>query len=476
MGEIAGFLEIKRKLASKRPILERIKDYKELYLPFPEDHLRNQAARCMECGTPFCHDYTGCPLGNLIPDWNDLMNKGRLEEAIELLHKTNNFPEFTGRVCPAPCETACVLGLIDDPVTIKQIEKAIIEEAFSKGLVRPIFSTRHTGVSVAVVGSGPSGLAAAQQLARAGFAVSVFEKSDRIGGLLRYGIPDFKLNKAVLDRRLKQLEDEGIEFNTSVNVGVDVPLNRLKETHDAVLLAIGAEEPRDMDVPGRKLKGIHFAMDYLTQQNRLLCGDHIDSTDTIDAKNKVVVIIGGGDTGADCLGTAHRQGAKHVYQFEILPKPPSYRSPKTPWPYWPYTLRASEAHEEGGERRWSVLTKGFKGENGHVKELYGVEVEWINEDNLTRPTMREILGSEFCIQVDLVIFAMGFIGPNEYILNQCGLYLNNCGILDINKNFMTEVEGVFVAGDVHRGASLVVWAIWEGRQAAKGIDAYLKAK
>lgn len=474
MGKPTGFLEYPREIPPKRTVQERILDFEEAELPFERVLIVHQAARCMECGTPFCHDYTGCPLGNLIPDWNDAMYRGRLEDAIELLHKTNNFPEFTGRVCPAPCESACVLGLIDDPVAIKVIEKNIIEEAFAKGLVMADPPSRSTGNCIAVVGSGPCGLAAAQELRRLGHEVTVFERADRIGGLLRYGIPDFKLDKEILERRLRLMQQEGVEFRPGVHIGVDISFEILRQDFDAVVLAIGATKPRDLPIEGAELKGVHFAMEYLTQQNKFLAGDEIAEDRLIDAKDKVVAIIGGGDTGADCLGTAIRQGARRVYQLEILPEPPTKRAPFTPWPHWPYMLRKSDAHEEGGERLWSVQTAKLDGKDGHVQRLYASRVVWEKGSSGAMPIMEKIPGSDFHLEVDLVLLAMGFLGPEDTLPKQASLFRTAKNTIQADRNGMTSQDGVFVAGDAHRGASLVVWAIWEGRQVAKGVNRYLR--
>jgi glutamate synthase (NADPH/NADH) small chain len=464
MGKATGFKEYAREMPTRRPVAERINDYFEIYQPFPEEHVREQGARCMDCGIPFCH--TGCPLANIIPDWNDLVYRYRWKEAIRVLHATNNFPEFTGRICPAPCEAACVLGISEPPVTIKVIEKTIIEHAFREGWIVPEPPEQRTGKRVAIVGSGPSGLAAAQQLNRAGHEVTVFEKNDRIGGLLRYGIPDFKLEKHVLDRRLSQMEQEGVKFQLRAHVGQNVPVEELRTEFDAILLAGGAESPRDLPVPGRELKGIHFAMEFLPQQNRRVAGD--SEPNGILATDKNVVIIGGGDTGADCLGTTHRQKAKSVQQFEILPKPPDDRSPSTPWPLWPLQLRIEGAHEEGGIRNWAVATTQFTGdENGRVRQLHGIRVG-------PPPKFELMPGSEFILDVELVLLAMGFIGPvREGMIEQLGVKLDARGNLATNDQFMTSVPGIFATGDMRRGQSLVVWAIAEGRRAACGIDNYL---
>ena len=467
MGKVTGFKEYTREMPVRRDVAERINDYFEVYQEFPQSKLRTQAARCMDCGVPFCH--TGCPLNNIIPDWNDLAYRDRWKEAIRVLHFTNNFPEFTGRICPAPCEAACVLGINEPPVTIKQIEKTIIEHAFREGWIVPEPPLYLTGKRVAVVGSGPAGLAAAQQLARAGHSVTVFEKADRIGGLLRYGIPDFKLEKYVVDRRLHQMEAEGVKFQTSAHVGHNVPAEDLRKEFDAILLAGGAESPRNLNVPGRELKGIHFAMQYLPQQNRVVAGDRVENQ--ILATGKCVVIIGGGDTGADCLGTAHRQKPASVHQFEIMPMPPPERSPGTPWPLWPLQLRTESAHEEGGIRDWSINTSHFTGdENGNVKKLHAIRVG-------PPPKFEAIPGTEFALDVDLVLLAMGFTGPvRNGMIEQFGLKLTERGNVATDENYMTSVPGIFAAGDARRGQSLVVWAISEGRQAARALDRFLMGK
>ncbi len=466
MGKDTGFKEYPRELAPRRPANERVNDWFEIYLDFPEEKLRKQGARCMDCGVPFCH--TGCPVNNIIPDWNDLVYRGRWREALRTLHATNNFPEFTGRICPAPCEAACVLGLIEPPVTIKQIEKNIIERGFAEGWVIPEPPSSRTGKRVAIVGSGPAGLAAAQQLCRAGHWVTVFEKADRIGGLLRYGIPQFKMEKHLVDRRLKQMEAEGVEFLPNSHVGQNVAWEDLRKDFDAVLLAGGAENPRDLNVPGRKLNGIHFAMDYLPQQNKECEGDVIPDTDRILATGKRVVIIGGGDTGADCLGTAHRQKCASVHQFELLPMPPLDRCPSTPWPLWPMQLRVEGAHEEGGKREWSIATTEFTGDaGGTVKQLHAVRVG-------SAPKFEPVAGTEFTMEADLVLLAMGFTGPvRKGLLDQIGVDLDARGNVKADSDYMSTMPGVFAAGDVRRGQSLVVWAIAEGRQAAAGIDRYL---
>jgi len=466
MGNPIGFLEIGRVNFERRAVQERIYDWKEVYKNFPEEQLQAQASRCMDCGIPFCHQ--GCPLGNIIPDWNDLVYRGQWQDALYRLLATNNFPEFTGRICPAPCEGSCVLGINADPVTIKNIEVTIIDRAFKEGLIRPRRPMVRTGKAVAVVGSGPAGLAAAAQLNQAGHWVTVFERADRVGGLLRYGIPEFKMEKQIVDRRLNIMKEEGVMFRTNANVGVNVAVVELQREFNAILLAGGATAARDLPVPGRELKGIHFAMDYLPLQNKRCEGDAITDAEFITAKDKHVVIIGGGDTGADCLGTAHRQGAKSIVQFELLPRPPAERAPDNPWPNWPNIFRTSSAHEEGGEREYCVLTKSFTGRDGQVSQLHAVRVEFEGR------TMKEIPGSEFSLDADLVLLAMGFLGPERKgMLEQLGVGINERGNVTTNPQKMTTVRGIFAAGDMARGQSLVVWAIREGRQAAKFIDEYL---
>jgi glutamate synthase (NADPH/NADH) small chain len=470
MAKATGFMEFGRQTPTRRPVSERVHDWLEVYEDFPVEDLKQQAARCMDCGIPFCHQ--GCPLGNIIPDWNDLVYRDNWRDAIDRLHATNNFPEFTGRLCPAPCEAACVLGINADPVTIKQVEVSIIDRAWDEGWVKPERSTRVTGKSVAVVGSGPAGLAAAQQLARAGHSVTVFERDDRIGGLLRYGIPDFKMEKRFLDRRLAQMEAEGVAFKPSTNIGADIDAHELLSKFHAVCLTGGATWARDLEVPGRDLKGVHFAMEYLPLQNKRNAGDEIPDEDFITAKGKRVIILGGGDTGADCLGTAHRQGAKEVLQYELLPKPPDSRSDAMPWPTYPMIYRTSAAHEEGGERDYSILTKRLSGQDGVLKKLHGVRLEWVNEGG--RQVMKEIADSEFEEDVDLLLLAMGFLGPERPgMLDQLGVELDARGNVRADENKMTSVPGVFTAGDMTRGQSLIVWAIAEGRAAARGIDQYL---
>lgn len=465
MGKITGFLEFEREEIARRSVTERVQDWREIELPVIQDQLTRQGARCMDCGIPFCN--TGCPLGNLIPDWNEHTYRGAFSTAIESLHSTNNFPEVTGRVCPAPCEAACTLGINAKPVSIKQIEHSIADKAFEEGWVVPQPPRARTGKRVAVVGSGPAGLAAAQQLARAGHSVTVFEKSDKIGGLMVYGIPDFKLDKHIIARRVEQMKQEGVEFKVNVEVGRDISYDQLKSEFAAVCVAIGSKVPRDLKVPGRELKGVHFAMDFLEQQNRRNSGNPI-SGEEISAKGKHVVVIGGGDTGSDCIGTSHRQGAKSVTNFEIMPKPPESRAESTPWPMWPLMLRTSSSHEEGGTREFAVMTDKFSGENGVIKKVHAVHVA------LEAGKVNRVAGSEFEIEADLVLLAMGFLHPEPVgLLAQLGAEKDARGNLKIDKSFMTTVPGVFAAGDCQRGQSLVVWAIADGRKAARGIDAYL---
>src|SRR4051812_13347225 len=474
MGKPTGFIEIHRKKHPTRPVAERIHDWREVYLPYPEAGLQEQGARCMDCGIPFCHN--GCPLGNLIPDWNDLVYRDRWKAAIDRLHATNNFPEFTGRLCPAPCEGSCVLGINDDPVTIKSIEVSIIDRAFGEGWVTAQPPETRTGRSVAVVGSGPAGLATAAQLNRAGHTVTVFERADRIGGLLRYGIPAFKLEKRFLDRRLDLLAQEGIVFQTNANIGVDVRVEELKAQFDAVVLAGGSTRPRDLPVPGRELRGIHFAMEYLTLQNRRNEGEQIPDDAFITAKDKHVIIIGGGDTGADCLGTAHRQGAKSVHQLELLSRPPDDRAPGNPWPLWPNVFRVSSAHEEGGERLYSIATQKFTGDaQGRVTTLHAAQVEMVNKNG--RMEFNTVPGTELQLNADLVLLAMGFVGPETNgMLQKLGVRMTERGTVWRDERWMTSVPGVFTAGDMQRGQSLIVWAIAEGRSCARGVDEYLMGR
>ena len=472
MGSPRGFLTIRRATPARQPVEQRVHHWKEFYVPLSDDALGAQGARCMDCGVPFCQSETGCPVQNLIPEWNELVHAGKWRDASEILHSTNNFPEFTGRLCPAPCESACVLSLIEQPVSIRSIEQSIVDRAFREGWVVPRPPTRESGHRVAVIGSGPAGLAAAQQLRRSGHAVVVYERADRVGGLLRYGIPDFKLQKSVLDRRIDQLVAEGVGFRTSVTVGDDIGTDDLHRDFDAVCLAIGAPRARDLVVPGRRLSGIHFAMDFLAQQNRRLAGDVIDSGEVISARDKHVIIIGGGDTGSDCAGTCVRQGARSVRQFELLPQPPDDRSPSTPWPLWPMQLRSSHAHEEGCERDWSIATTAFSGPAGSVRALHAVRVEsQLQHDG--RLVNRPVPGSEHTTDADLVLLAMGFVGVDQ------SRFLDRLGVREERGSVVTDAEhrtgvaGVFAAGDARRGASLIVWAIREGRDAAAAIDRYL---
>jgi glutamate synthase (NADPH/NADH) small chain len=471
MAKITGFMEYHRAKQPYRPLGERVHDWRQVLNAWQPATLNQQAARCMDCGIPFCHQ--GCPLGNLIPDWNDLVYRERWRDAIDRLHATNNFPEFTGTLCPAPCEGSCVLGINDDPVTIKAVELTIIDRAFAEGWVVPCPPAVETGKRVAVIGSGPAGLAAAQQLRRAGHRVTVYERDDRIGGLLRYGIPEFKMEKRVLNRRLDQMRAEGVEFRVNANVGVNLSVDEIRSGSDAILLAGGATEPRDLPVPGRDLNGVCYAMQYLTQQNRRCEGDAIDADQFITARDKHVVIVGGGDTGADCLGTAHRQGAKHILQLEILPRPPDQRAADNPWPEWPRIYRVSSAHEEGGERVYSASTRRFIDDGkGNVKALELVEVEAQTIDG--RMTFVEKPETAHEIPCDLALLAMGFVGPERPgLLEQLGVDLTPRGNVARDRNWMTSVDGVFTAGDMQRGQSLIVWALAEGRSAARGIDLYL---
>ncbi|MBW8065519.1 MAG: glutamate synthase subunit beta [Nitrospira sp.] len=470
MADPKGFMKYAREGPKRRPVELRLMDWKEFYEPISEDKLKAQGARCMDCGVPFCQSHNGCPVVNLIPEWNDLVHRGRWEDALKALHTTNNFPEFTGRLCPAPCESACVLAINEDPVSIRIIEWNIIDRGFDEGWVQPILPVSHTGKAVAVVGSGPAGLTAAQQLARAGHSVTVFEKADRIGGLLRYGIPEFKMEKWVIDRRLEQMQAEGVQFKTGVHVGVDIDAETLRRQYDAICLAMGAEQARELPVPGRELKGIHLAMDYLTQQNKRNAGDSI-LEEPITAKGKRVVILGGGDTGSDCLGTTHRQGCTEVHQFELLPEPPPQRAESTPWPLWPMQLRSSHAHEEGCDRQWNVSTTRFTGHNGQVTKLHAARVLFENGKFTPVPN------SEVEMEADLVLLAMGFTGPVKHgLLDSLGVQYDARGNAAVDENCMTNVPGVFAGGDVKRGASLIVWAIAEGRKLAAGVDTYLHAR
>jgi glutamate synthase (NADPH/NADH) small chain len=484
MGDIRGFLKYDRELPRHRPVAVRVRDWREVYEPFPDESVRQQAARCMDCGIPFCHE--GCPLGNLIPEWNDLVYRDRWAAASERLHATNNFPDFTGRLCPAPCEASCVLGINAPPVTIKQVEYEIVERAWAEGWLTPILSTTRTSRQVAIVGSGPAGLAAAQQLARAGHSVVVFERAARPGGLLRYGIPEFKMEKRVLDRRLDQLVAEGVEFRCGVTVGTPaadapaaaargesvLPASALTEDFEAVLLATGSTVPRDLEIPGRQLSGVHQAMDYLTSANRVQEGSLFEPL--IGAAGKNVVIIGGGDTGADCLGTAHRQRARSVRQLEVMPQPPSSRRPEDPWPTWPTILRTYPAHEEGGERLFSISTAAFIGDDtGHVAALRAHEVH-LTTDGAGRPSFVPVAGSQVELGCDLVLLALGFSGPERSgLVADLGLDVNERGTVATDASWQTNLDGVFACGDVTKGQSLVVWAIAEGRSAAAAIDRYL---
>jgi len=475
MGDPKGFLKVKRATTQYRPVCERIKDYSHVFILRSERGSKEQASRCMDCGTPFCH--WGCAAGNYIPEWNDLMFNGRWRKAFELLDATNNLPEITGRVCPAPCEYACILGINDDPVTIRENELAIIEYAFKEGLIKPNPPRRRTGKKIAIIGSGPTGLSCAAQLNKAGHKVTVFEHDDKVGGILRYGIPDFKLEKWVIDRRIKIWQKEGIEFITNINVGQDYSTSKLIKTFDVLCLAGGSRVPRDLNIEGRNLKGIFFAMDYLTQANRRIAGENISENELIDAKGKKVIVIGGGDTGADCVGTAHRQGAICVTQIELLPQPPDCRSEEYPWPAYPMILKTSSSHEEGGTRQWSVLTKKFIGKNGYVHKISCVKVEFLKQANSACPVMKEIPDSEFEIEADMIILAMGFLScEHSTLLTELGVKFDSHCNLKTDENYMTNVKGIFSAGDMRRGQSLIVWAISEGRHAAYSIDKHLMGR
>lgn len=472
MGKATGFIEYERETPKRRPVEERIQDYVDVYKAFPEEKLQRQASRCMDCGVPFCQ--SGCPLGNIIPDWNDLVYRGRWREAFDRLRATNNFPEFTGRVCPAPCESACVLGLIDSPVTIERIEQEVVEHAFRKGWVQPQLPASRTGKTVAVIGSGPAGLACADQLNQAGHTVTVFERDDRVGGLLRYGIPDFKLEKWTVDRRIEVMEAEGIRFVTNTHVGQNYPVENLK-AFDAVVLCGGATKARNLPIPGRDLDGIHYAWDYLWQQNKRVAGDDLQAENIlpISAEGKHVIVIGGGDTGSDCVGTANRQGAATVTQFELLPTPPEERPEHQPWPYMPMLLTTTSSHEEGADRHWCVLTKSFEGTNDQVEQLHTVQVEMGTDAN-GRMTYTEIPGTEQTWQADLVLLAIGYTGPEkEGMISQLGLELDPRGNVKTDEHYATSEPGIYAAGDLRRGQSLVVWAISEGREAARAVDQYL---
>ncbi|MHB8487999.1 MAG: glutamate synthase subunit beta [Candidatus Dormibacteria bacterium] len=470
MGARTGFLEHTRHSGHKRPVAERITDYREVYLPLPLEVLRDQGARCMDCGVAFCHD--GCPLGNLIPEWNDLVYRDDWKGAVERLHATNNFPEFTGRLCPAPCEPACVLAINDDPVAIKQIEQSIIDRAFDEGWIRAEPPAHRTGRRVAVVGSGPAGLAAAQQLNRAGHRVTVFERSDRVGGLLRYGIPDFKMEKWVLDRRIDLLEAEGITFETGYDIGRDVKAEQLRERFDAVVLAVGSDRPRDIDVPGRELGGIHVAMDYLVQQNRRVAGDRVNGTPEITARGRKVIIIGGGDTGADCLGNVIREQCSEVRQLYLYAQPPDTRPEGNPWPQWPLILRTYPAHDEGGSREFGLMVTSFEGEQGAVQRVRATRVEAVREHG--RRTFVPLPGDDTHLDADLVLIAIGYEGPTRStLLDGLSVPFDSSGNIAVDEAFACATPGVFAAGDAVRGASLIVWAIADGRAAARSCDAYL---
>jgi glutamate synthase (NADPH/NADH) small chain len=472
MGKPTGFLEFDRESPKSKDSKERIKDYQEIYLDFGEEKTLNQAARCMDCGVPFCH--SGCPLGNIIPEFNDAVYHEDWEKAYQILSSTNNFPEFTGRICPAPCEASCVLGINNPPVTIEYIEKVIIEKAFELGFVQPHIPAKRTGKKVAIVGSGPAGLAAASQMNKAGHWVTVFERDDRIGGLLRYGIPDFKLEKWTIDRRINLMMEAGIVFKTNSEVGKNVNAHELMAEYDALILCGGAAVPRDLPIPGRDLKGIHYAMDFLTQQNKRVAGDKFMRKDEIFATDKNVIVIGGGDTGSDCVGTSNRHGAKSITQIELLPKPPVERSKSNPWPQWPMILRSSSSHEEGCERKWSILTKEFVGDSkGHVKGLKVVDIEWTVDMNTGKSGFKEIKDTERILHCDLALLSIGFVHPeHDNVIEQLEIKVNDRGNVQ-DKDFQTNNKKVFTAGDMRRGQSLVVWAISEGREAARSADRFL---
>jgi len=474
MGDPKGFLNIARKEGGYRPVELRVKDYDEVEVQLSDEERRQQSARCMDCGVPFCT--WGCPLGNIMPEWQDMIYRGRFEEAWRMLQETNCFPEFTGRVCPALCEASCVLAASDEAVTIRQNEWYIIDKAWDLGLVKPEIPKVRTGKKVAVIGGGPSGLACADILNKRGHTVTLYEAEKRIGGFLRYGIPDFKLNKSVIDRRLTLMEQEGVIFKSGVRVGRDLTLDKIKEENDALCITIGARKGRDLPIPGRELSGIHFAFDFLSQQNRLCSGDMACGETRINAFDKRVVVIGGGDTGADCVGTANRQGAVSIHQLEVLPQPPEKRTDENPWPLWPRLHKVSSSHKEGCERLWCISTKEFiAGEKGEVKAIRCVKVEW-TKDAKGNFVMNEIAGSEFVLEADVVLLAMGFVHPeHEGPVNDLSLEKDPRGNIKTNSDYMTSVKGVFAAGDAHRGASLVVWAIAEGREAAYAIDRYLKS-
>ena len=475
MGKPTGFMEYPRLDRGYKPVEERVTHYREFVVPLDEQELRRQGARCMDCGIPFCHQ--GCPVNNIIPDWNDLVFKGEWQRAIEVLHSTNNFPEFTGRICPAPCQESCTLNIVDQPVTIKTIECAIVDKAWENGWITPQRAAHKTGKQVAVVGSGPAGMACAQQLARAGHAVTLFEKNDRIGGLLRYGIPDFKMEKHYIDRRVEQMQAEGVVFKPNTHVGVDISAAQLLKDFDAVALSGGSEQPRDLPVPGRELDGVYFAMQFLPQQNKRVAGDTIPAKLSITAKDKHVIVIGGGDTGSDCIGTSIRHSCKSVTQLEILPRPPEKENKELTWPDWPNKMRTSSSQEEGAKRDWCVTTRELTGHHGKVEKIHCARVEW-EKDAQGRWNMKEIPGSEFELDADLVLLAMGFVHPvQEGLLNDLGVEFdargNVRGDTEGSNAYKTSVDKVFAAGDMRRGQSLVVWAIREGRQCARAVDEFL---
>jgi len=467
MGQHDGFLKYDRELPSERPPKDRVGDFKEIYEPFPEDKTKTQASRCMDCGVPFCH--SGCPLGNIIPEFNAAVHDEDWKEAVSILYSTNNFPEFTGRICPAPCEASCVLGINKPPVAIEHIEKTIAEKAHELGYITAHPPKQRTGKKIAVIGSGPAGLAAADQLNKAGHWVTVFERESKVGGLLRYGIPDFKLEKWVVDRRIQIMDDEGVHFKVNAEVGKSINPEMLKDEFDSIVVCTGSTVPRNLPIPGRDLKGIHFAMDFLTLQNKEVDGEQIEKK--LTAKGKNVVVLGGGDTGSDCIGTSHRQGAASVVQLELMPKPQAKRGESDPWPMWPMTLRTSSSHEEGGERQWSILTKEFIGnESGELTHVKLVDIEWVNQGG--RQQMKEIEGTERLIPCELALLAVGFTQPESPLLDHLGVTKTNSGIVSA-KDYQTNVESIFAAGDARRGQSLVVWAISEGREAARQVDKYL---
>ena len=472
MGKVTGFKELERQDRSYAPAAERVKHYKEFIIPLPESEIRGQSSRCMDCGIPYCHN--GCPVNNLIPDWNDLVHEGNWRSALDTLHSTNNFPEFTGRICPAPCEAACTLNITDNPVTIKSIECAIIDRGWEEGWIEPKISLRKTGKKIAVVGSGPAGLACSQQLARVGHSVTLYERNARLGGLLRYGIPDFKMEKHLIDRRLSQMLAEGVNFKSNTEVGISITVDDILKEYDALVMTGGSELPRDMEVPGRDLDGIHFAMQFLTQQNRRLADEQVLDNQPISAKGKNVVVIGGGDTGSDCVGTSIRQGAKSVTQLEVMPKPPEMEDKALSWPNWPLKLRTSSSHLEGADRDWSVATKSFYGNGGTVKGLELVRNKWDSGPD-GQMSMVETANSQFTLDADLVLLAMGFVHPQHAgMIEDSGVELDNRGNVKANiEDYKTSRKNIFVAGDMRRGQSLVVWAISEGRKAARSVDSYL---